>query len=150
MSARRWLDRLAGRKVALDLGVFQVYLHGDPAYQAVTLPLFEAIERGRLTAVTSVLTLSELLVEPYQAGNSALAKEYNFLWPTFPHLTLVPVNAAIADRAAQSRSRHMLSLLQSVQMATALYEGADALVATDPTWRRATGDIDLLILEDCL
>lgn len=150
MSPRRWLDRLVGKRVALDLGVFEVYLSGDPAFQAVSLPLFDAIEQGKLTAVTSVLTLSELLAASYQGRNPGLAKELNFLLPTFPNLSLAPVTVAIADRAAQSRSRHMLSLLQSVQMATALAEGADALIVTDPVWRGVRGDIDVLILEDCL
>jgi len=38
--------------------------------------LFEAIDRGAIEAVTSGITLTEVLVAPYRAGNHPLAERY--------------------------------------------------------------------------
>ncbi|HEY9724790.1 MAG TPA: PIN domain-containing protein [Oscillatoriaceae cyanobacterium] len=135
-------------KIAVDLGPFQAYLHGESAKAALTLPLFEHIEQGRLEAVTSMLTFATLLSEAYRAKDEALAQEFNFLLPTFPHLALVEVNQAIADRAAQLHARQGLSLDHALQLATARVAGAEVFVTTEAGVSASLAEMDVIVLEN--
>jgi predicted nucleic acid-binding protein len=142
------LDRY--RKVAIDLGPFQLYLQGDERFEPLTLALFERIERGALEGVASDLTLMELLVEPHRRRDEAAVMDYAFLLPTFPHLDWVPVDRAIAQKAAQWRARHDLEVLEAVAAATAAEAGAEALVTNSERLKRLSGEIDIIFLGDCL
>ena len=151
MSARSLIERLAPcRRVAIDQGPFTLYLQGDPKTRELTLALFDRVERGQLEAVTSTITLTALLVAPLARRNEAAAKELSFLLPTFPHLALIPVHQAVAERAARLQASYGLNLENGLQAATALVEGAEVLVTTDPSLKIIKGEIDVLLLEDCL
>lgn len=151
MSARSLIDRLARcRRVAIDQGPFMLYLHGDPKTRELTLALFDRVEQGRIEAVTSTITLTALLVDPLARRNEAVAKELSFLLPTFPHLALITVHQAVAERAAKLQARYGLNLEIGLQAATALVEGAELLVTTEPSLKIIKDEIDVLLLEDCL
>ena len=144
-------DRLArARKVGLDRGTFEAYLRGDPGRGPLGLALFERVEAGRLTAVTSVLTLMALLVGPHRAHDEAAAQELAFLVPTFPNLALAPVTLAVAERAAAYQARYGLEEAAAIQAATAKSEGAELLVTVDPALKRLAGELEILLLDEFL
>jgi hypothetical protein len=140
----------ATERLALDAGPFTHYVTGSVPYEKLSLALFEHIEKGRVEAFSSILTLNALLVGPYQARDEATAQEFNLLWPTFPHLTLVGVSQAIADKAARLMALHQLPLEAAVQGATALLSRADLLVTSNQAMTRLTSEIRILVLEECL
>ncbi|MDB5096972.1 MAG: PilT protein domain protein [Cyanobacteria bacterium RYN_339] len=143
--------RLAAKtKLGIDLEPFRLYLRGDERHAGLMLPLFEAVERGRLAAVTSVVTLLELLVDPYRRGDDAAVMDLNVLLPAFPHLALVPLDQAIADKAAAWQARHGLGQGRCIQLATAVLAGADGFVTLDPGVRALEGEIDIILLEEYL
>ncbi len=57
-------ERVRGRRVYFDTGVFIYALEDEPATQAQMLPLFAALDAGEVEVVTSELTLAEVLVVP--------------------------------------------------------------------------------------
>ena len=67
------IDDLDPGPVALDTQVFIYLIEEDERFLPLVKPVFEAIDHGSLPAVTSALTLMELLVLPYRNGNAALA-----------------------------------------------------------------------------
>jgi predicted nucleic acid-binding protein len=143
--------RLATKaRVGIDLEPFRLYLRGDERHAGLTLPLFEAVERGRVSAVTSVYTLLELLVDPYRRGDGAAVNDLNVLLPSFPHLELIALDRAIADKAASWQARHGLPQGRCVQAATALLAGADAFITHDPEVRVVEGEIDIIVLMEYL
>lgn len=158
MGLDAFADRLARtRKVALDRAIFDIYLRGEPRRGPLGLALFERVEAGRLSAVTSVLTLMELLVEPNRIHDEATAAELAFLLPTFPHLDLVPVTRAVAERAAVYQARWNLDEATAIQAATAKVEGAEMLITVEPAapaaqtaLRRLAGELEVLVLDDYL
>jgi predicted nucleic acid-binding protein len=151
MTVGALLEQLKGtRRLAMDAGPFMRYVDGTARYEKLSLALFEHIEQGRVEAFSSILTLNELLVGPYKAHDEATAQEFNLLWPTFPHLTLVGVTQAIADRAARLSAHYPLELAASLQAATALLSRADLLITSDKAMTRLAGEIRILVLEECL
>jgi hypothetical protein len=73
------IDDLKPGPIALDTQIFIYFIEEDGRYLPLIKPLFEAIDRSDLVAVTSGLSLMEVLVVPYRSGNFTLADRYESL-----------------------------------------------------------------------
>lgn len=96
--------------VAIDTAVFIYLIEEHPLYLPLVEPLFTAIDAGRLRAVTSSLTLLEVLVVPLRAGDALLAARYEAALTHTRGLRLLEIDrhalrAAAALRAAYPRLR---------------------------------------------
>ena len=70
------LDSLVGKTVALDSAPLIYFIEQRRPYVDLVRPFFQAVESGQFAVITSVIALSEVLVQPIRAGDEALAKEY--------------------------------------------------------------------------
>ena len=70
------IDDIGERPVGIDTAIFIYFIEEDARYISTIAPLFEAADAGEIEIVTSALTLLEVLVVPYRAGNIALAERY--------------------------------------------------------------------------
>jgi predicted nucleic acid-binding protein len=109
------------------------------------LPLFEWLEGRASSAVTSTITLTELLVHPYRAGDIDQVNTVYSLVTTYPHLEWQPATLAIADEAARLRATYRLKTPDAIQVATALVTGATGVVANDVAFRRVP-EIEVFLL----
>ncbi len=126
--------------VGLDTAAFIYWIEEHPDFLPVVEPVFGAIAAGRLAAVTSSLTLLEVLVVPYRAGDLALASRYEALLTRSRGLTLVDLGRSQLRAAAQLRAlHHGLRTPDALQMAAALGAGCSALVTNDRRLPAATG-----------
>jgi predicted nucleic acid-binding protein len=119
------------RRIALDTGIFIYHLEEYPVYAAMAGEIFTWLEGTPHTAVTSTLTMTELLVQPYRAGNDLLVNKYYGLLSTFPNRDWVAPDLAIADAAAQIRGHLHLRTLDAMQAATGICRGATAILTND-------------------
>jgi predicted nucleic acid-binding protein len=119
------------RRVGLDTMVFIYAFEDHPVYQSLLRPLFRAVERGDLEAVTSTLTLAECLAQPYRKKDMALVARYKVLFRNFPHLAVLPLNEEIAERTAVLRARYALRTPDAIQMATASIAKVDVFLTND-------------------
>lgn len=124
------------RIVALDTNIFIYHFEDNPAYGAYTERLFERVESGRLLAVTSTLTLHEILTGARKAGDPDLVESYRTLLCTFPNLHIVPFDAAVADISSDLRARYGVRTPDAIQVATAIHRGAETFVTNDSALRR--------------
>jgi len=140
--------QLAGHAIiGLDTSIFIYHLEAHPRYQPLTQELLAGVQAGRQMAVTSVITVMELTVRPWQLGRSAVAREYEALLVHFPNLVLADATRAVARRAAQLRARYNLRPADALQVATALLNGATAFVTHDRKLARLAPELDVIILE---
>lgn len=137
-------------RLGLDTCVFIYHLEQHPRYAALTRVLLEGIENGRWSACTSVVTLMELTVRPWELGQAEVAYHYEAALTRFPNLTLMDVTRAVARRAAQLRAAYRLRPADALQLATALVGGATVLVTNDRALERAASALTVLLLEDLL
>ena len=79
------------------------FLEDHPRYGTWCASLFDRIERGHNYAVTSAVTLLELLVQPYRDQKEELAQKIFALATTYPKIEWAPVTLNVADRAAELR-----------------------------------------------
>jgi predicted nucleic acid-binding protein len=134
-------------RIGLDTNLFIYFLEDHPRYGTWCASLFDRIERGHNPAVTSTVTLLELLVQPYRDQKEELAQKIFALISTYPKIEWVPVSMGLADRAAELRARYRLSTPDAIQLATAIGHKATRFYGNDRSLRRVT-EIECLLVDD--
>lgn len=124
-------DVLGSGPVAVDTAVFIYFLEEHPIFLAAVRPLFASAARGQRDLVTSAVTLLEVLVVPYRAGNLPLAARYEALLTRGRGLRLIDVDRAQIRAAAQLRALYRLRTPDALQLAAALTANCSALVTND-------------------
>jgi predicted nucleic acid-binding protein len=137
------------RKICLDTMVFIYAFEDHPVYGSFLQSLFRSVEQGELEAVTSTLTLTECLAQPYRKKDMALVARYKVLFRNFPHLAVLPLDEEVAERTALLRGRYALRTPDAIQMATALVAKADAFVTND-TGLPAVEGLNVLLLDQMI
>jgi len=148
------LDRLRAflrrhRRIALDTSIFIYQLEANERYLPLTDRIFAWLERADSTAVTSTITMTELLVQPYRESDEQRVDEFYGLLSTYPNLDWVSPNLQIADLAARLRAACRLRTPDALQAATGIHSDATALVTNDAIFERIEG-LEALILDRLL
>lgn len=121
---------LSGR-VYLDTNIFIYALEGYPVFRAVLTTLFQALDQGELTAVTSELTLAEVLVKPLLDHHAERQAAYLQALQPSTALQIVPVSRDILIAAARLRADTNLKLPDAIHAATAQLTGCDQFLTND-------------------
>jgi predicted nucleic acid-binding protein len=137
------------RRVALDTSVFIYQLEANPRYVGLTDPLFTWLELPDRVAVTSTVTMTELLVQPYRDSGERRAAEFYALLTTYPNLIWIAPDLEVADIAARIRAAHRLRTPDALQAATAVHARATGLVTNDPVFARVEA-FETLVLDHLL
>jgi predicted nucleic acid-binding protein len=137
------------RRIALDTSIFIYHLEPNPKYLAYTDPIFSWLERSKSNAVTSTITMAELLVLPYRQGDEQWADDFYGLLSTYPNLNWIAPSLEIANLAARIRALHRLRTPDALQAATAENLLATGLITNDPVFARVHS-FETLVLEDIL
>ncbi len=137
---------LKDQKVAVDTMIFIYAFEERPVYRGILKSFFRALENGEMNAVTSTLTITECLVQPYRKKDFALSAQYLVLFRNFPNLSIIPLTDDIAERAAFLRAQCKLRTPDAVQLATALVSGCHAFLTNDDRFLAAEG-IRILVLD---
>jgi predicted nucleic acid-binding protein len=138
------------RKIGLDTSVFIYQVEENPTYLPSTDAIFKWIGSGAGSAVTSTITMLELLVQPYRDdSDDGRVDAFYALLSTYPHLEWAPTTLEIADRAASLRAEFNLSTPDSIQAATAKGASATGFVSNGPVFRRVP-NLEALLLDDVL
>ena len=75
------MDVIKGERIYLDTNIFIYALEAYPEFVSALTSLFVAIDEGKLRAVTSELTLAEVLIKPMMDNNEDLKKALrSFEW----------------------------------------------------------------------
>ena len=128
---------LLGRRIYLDANIVVYGIEGYAMYAALLRALLTAMDTGEILAVTSELTLAEVLVKPKRDANDPLQRAYRaFLQPT-PALHIIPITRAVLEDAATIRASDAVKLPDAIHLATAAQQGCDAFLTND----RALGSV---------
>ncbi len=134
-------------RIGLDTSVFIYELDATPGYRELVGPIFRWIEEPRGRAVTSTVTMLELLVQPYRAGDLDRVNRFYATLSTYPNLAWIPHTLAIADQAARLRAMHGLHIPDAIQAATAMSAHASGFISNDAAFSRVE-DLDVLLLDE--
>jgi predicted nucleic acid-binding protein len=118
--------------VGLDTVAFIYFIEEHPDYLPLLDPIFEAVVEGGLQAVTSSLSLLEVLVVPFRSGNLPLAQKYETLLTRSRGLTLVDLDLPLLRGAAKIRALYPTARTpDAFQLCAALSAGCSSLVTND-------------------
>jgi predicted nucleic acid-binding protein len=124
------------RLIALDTSVFIYELEANARYLPLTDLIFSWLEGPDSKAVTSTITMTELLVQPYRDSDDQRVDVFYSLLTTYPNLGWIAPNLEIADVAARLRALHRLRTPDALQAATAEHSGATGLITNDAAFER--------------
>jgi predicted nucleic acid-binding protein len=125
------MEVLAPGPVAVDTVGFIYFIEDHPRFAPALAPLFEAADRGARRLVTSALTLLEVLVVPYRAGDLGLAERYEALLSRSRGLDLVDLDRGQLKAAAALRAAHNIRTPDALQLAAALGAACRSFVTND-------------------
>lgn len=98
--------------------------------------ILDAVETGELKAVTSEITLAEILVKPIELGADDLCSAYEQVFVSGPNFEVCPVERRILIEAARIRAgRKSIRLPDAVHIATAARRGCTYFLSGDTRLR---------------
>jgi len=117
--------------LAADTAIFIYFIEEHPRFLPLLDPLFREVDRGRRQLVTSALTLLEVLVVPYRAGNHLLADRYEALLTRSRGVRVADISRDHLRAAAQLRAATGVKTPDALQLAAALEAGCAAFLTND-------------------
>ena len=134
-------------KLGIDTQIVIYFVEAHPKYDIPVTEAFQRIAESALIGVTSVITLIEVLIHPLRQGNIHLQQEYRDLLLHSRNFQMMPIDVAIAERAAEIRTRYNLHIPDALQIATALAAGCEAFFTNDAKLKSVT-ELRVLLLDD--
>lgn len=125
------MDDVGRGPIGVDTAVFIYFIEEDPRFLRIIEPLFRAADRGGCTLVTSALTLLEVLVVPYRAGNRPLAERYEMLLTQSSGIQIVDISRDQLLAAAQLRAAAAVKTPDALQLAAALSSECTSFITND-------------------
>jgi len=125
-----------GRLVYVDAAPFIYFMEKNPTYEKPLDAFFSMMSRGEVQAITSAMTLAEVLVKPYRHKLWKLAQQYELIFEGTPELTLVSVDSEVGRLAAELRASYALLTPDAIHMATAVVHEADFFLTNDSDFRK--------------
>ncbi|MCX7969609.1 MAG: type II toxin-antitoxin system VapC family toxin [Armatimonadetes bacterium] len=133
--------------LGIDTAPFIYFVERHPDYLDLIREVIRRIDAGELTAVSSVVTLTEVLTQPLRFGNFSLAQKYRNVLYQSRNFKLVQIDADIAEIAAELRSRYNLRTPDALQLAAAIKSGCDAFLTNDATLKKVA-ELKVLVLSE--
>jgi predicted nucleic acid-binding protein len=135
--------------IGLDTAPFIYYIEEVTPYADLLDPVFGRLENHSLRAVTSAVTLAEILAKPFADKNFSLVDEIKFTIKSFAALSVVTIDERLAEAAALIRARYTVRLPDALQIAAAIHGEATLLLTNDKRVKKVDA-IEILVLSDFL
>ena len=135
------------QRIFLDTAPVIYYVEKNKDYFSLVEVVFNKIDSGPLTAITSPITLAECLVHPYRLGMTQLQNDFFDLIVNGVNTIFMPIDQTISPKAAQLRAIHNFTLADALQISTALSAGCEVFLTNDVGMEGITG-MDVIILNE--
>ena len=138
--------------LGLDTNAFIYLLEGaaQPRARFLEDELLRPMTEGRLQAITSAVSLAEMLVPTLKAGDVLEAAEIHAALTGLPGLRILSIDEHLAELAASVRARSGFKLLDAFQVAAALEGRAQAFLTNDTRLIRDGLGIRMILLDDAV
>lgn len=141
------VDELKGLRVCIDTAPIIYFIEKHDRYLNVLRPLFAEIDAGNIEAITSTITLLEVLVQPLRSKNEGLANRYRDILLYSEGLTTFEVLHEVSEMASKLRARYSIKTPDAIQIAVGILYGAKRFLTNDPALKKVS-DISVLVLDE--
>lgn len=90
--------------IAFDTAPIIYFVEANPPYDALVTEIFQRVDDGKITGLTSVISLCEVLVHPIRNQNQALKQRYRDILQNSANFFTRSVNSTVAEAAAEFRA----------------------------------------------
>ena len=125
------IDDVGAGPVGVDTALFIHFIEEHQRFVSKIEPLFAAADEGKLELVASALTLLEVLVVPYRAGNIALAERYESVLTRSRGVRMVDLTRNHLRLAAQLRASTGVGTPDALQLAASIAYRCAAFVTNN-------------------
>lgn len=137
----------AARPIYVDASIFIFALEDNATYGPACARLLQGIDAAAFAAVTSELTLAEVLTKPMKLGRTDLVARF-LAAITGSALVVQPVSRAVLLRSAEIRASHGGRLADTIHIATAVEAGC-AMFASEDRGIRPPPGLTRISAADC-
>jgi len=141
------VDELRGLRICIDTAPFIYFIEKNPKYLSMLRPFFAEINAGKIDALTSTITLLEVLVLPFKTKNESLAEKYREILLYAEGLTTFEIFHEVSELSSKLRAKYSIRTPDAIQIAVGIIYGADAFLTNDSSLKKVN-DIRVVILED--
>jgi len=142
------LDQL--QTAFVDTAPIIYYIEAHPQFGPLAKEIVDSFRSGKLIALSSVITLVEVLPKPVESGNDVLAKKFSEFLKTGKNIKLLDISAEIAELAGNMRGQYpSLKAMDAIQIAVSINAGAGAFITNDAKLRQVK-ELRFIVLKDYL
>lgn len=136
--------------IFIDTAPVIYYIEAHPQFGPLAKEVVDSFQSERLNAFSSVITLTEVLPKPIEAGDEKLARKFAEFLKRGKNLSLIEISAGIAERAGRLRGQYSnLRTIDAIQISAAIDVGAGAFLTNDKNLKQIK-EIKVLVLKDYL
>ncbi|MCX6358369.1 MAG: PIN domain-containing protein [Armatimonadetes bacterium] len=126
-------------RIYVDSNVVIYSVERHPTYGPILQPFWDAVSAGDAEAVTSTITVAEVLVGPIRMQRPDLVALYERML-SMPGLDLAPLSHDIGAESARLRAEFpRLRTPDAIHLATASLSGCSAILTNDVALRQVAG-----------
>lgn len=136
-------------RVGIDTAPLIYLAEKHPTYFKRMVFIMNAIAIGHISAVSTMLTLTEVLTYPLRIGDKVLIQKYQTILSNSVGFDLIPLSKSIAYKAAELRAKYTLKTPDAIQIATAIQTNCHAFLTNDKGLKRII-ELQIWILDDLM
>jgi predicted nucleic acid-binding protein len=137
------------KAIGLDTAPFIYYIEDVVPFADLLDPVFNLLEKHAVRAVTSTVTLAEILTKPFADKNFSLADDIKFTLKSFSSIAVASIDEKLAEAAALIRARYAIRLPDALQVAAAI-QGEATLFLTNDKRVKKVDAVEVLVLSEFL
>ena len=133
--------------LGLDTSPIIYLIETHPEYDVLVTEIFHRIDQGVIIGFTSAITLTEVLTQPVKQGQINLKEQYRDLLLHSANFYTLPVNAEVAEYAADLRAQYGLRTPDALQIAAAKTANCQVFLTNDKALKRVEA-VRVLVLNE--
>lgn len=141
------IEDIKGNRICIDTAPFIYFIEKNSKYFRLIKSIFSEIENEKIDAVTSTITLLEVLVLPLKLGKIELSEQYRDILLYTDGLSTCEVSHDISELGAKLRAKYLIRTPDSIQLATGIIHGAKYFITNDIALKKVK-EIGITVLDD--
>lgn len=132
--------------IYIDTNVYLYSLNSNNCFPDA-LQLLKEVAKRNIRAVTSALTLTEVLVHPFRLADRSLVAAHEEFVRGNGKIAVVAITDRIAKRAAEIRATHNLKTPDAIHLATAVDKKCQLFFTADKDFvKKMHSEIEIVVL----
>ncbi|MDI6779505.1 MAG: PIN domain-containing protein [Bacteroidota bacterium] len=118
--------------VFIDTAPIIYYIEAHPEYGQISQEIVNYFLSGKLTALSSIITLIEVLSKPMEMKNAKLASKFADFLKHGKNINLIDIDTNIAESASRLKWKYAkLRTLDAIQISSSIEVGAELFITND-------------------